>query len=176
MKNLCQCFQFQIGDIAFVRLDSGNHIFIHIVACQLELAGKITLGETVLASQRNQAFTDQVFFASVCPWFGHGMSFPAKSRPMLCLTFCTVFLLFYMERLSCRVVKVIQAIWPNRKPCREFYPYRLEKTASFRFSAASRQKPYNLDSDKNPHENVQKQEMKGCDAYHYRNRSWLLCH
>lgn len=131
MKNLCQCFQFQICDIAFVRLDPGNHIFIHIIACQLELVGKITLGETVLASQRNQAFTDQVFFASACPWFGHGMFFPAKSRFITCLTFCIVFLLFYMERLSCRVVKVIQAIWLNRKPCREFYPYRLEKSSFF---------------------------------------------
>ena len=127
MENFCQCFQFQIGNIAFVRLNPGNHIFIHIVACQLELAGKITLGETVLASQRNQAFTDQVFFASACPWFGHGMSFPAKSWFITCLTFCTVFLLFYMERLSRRVVKVIQAIWLSRKPCREFYPCRLEK-------------------------------------------------
>ena len=58
MKYLCQCFQFQICDIAFVGLNPGNYIFIHIVACQLELAGKITLGETVLASQCNQAFTD----------------------------------------------------------------------------------------------------------------------
>ena len=63
MKNLCKCFQFQICDIVFVSLNPGNYIFIHIVACQLELAGKITLGETVLASQCNQAFTDQVFFA-----------------------------------------------------------------------------------------------------------------
>ena len=36
----------------------GNHVFIHIVACQLELAGKITLGEAMFGSQCNQAFTD----------------------------------------------------------------------------------------------------------------------
>lgn len=47
MENLCQRFQFQIGNIAFICLDPGNHVFIHIVACQLELAGKITLGETM---------------------------------------------------------------------------------------------------------------------------------
>lgn len=161
MENLCQCFQFQICDIAFVRLNPGNHIFIHIVACQLELAGKITLGETVLASQRNQAFTDQVFFASVCPWFGHGMSFPAKSPFITCLTFCTVFLLFYMERLLQMVVKMIQAICLTGNPAGSFTPTGWKKAASFRFSAVSRQKSYHPISDKNSHGNVQKQKNEG---------------
>lgn len=58
MKNLSQGFQFQIGNIAFICLDPGNHVFIHIVACQLKLAGKITLGETMLVSQCNQAFAN----------------------------------------------------------------------------------------------------------------------
>ena len=71
MENLCQCFQFQICDIVFVGLNLGNYIFIHIIVRQLELTGKIALGETMLASQCNQA----QFFAPVCV-LGLGMAYP----------------------------------------------------------------------------------------------------
>ena len=176
MKNLCQRFQFQIGDIAFVRLNPGNHIFIHIVACQLELAGKITLGETMFGSQCNQAFTDQVFFASVCPWFGHGMSFPAKVS-LKFVSFFAPFSIILYGKVLMSGCKSDTNHWIQPEPL----------SGNFRSTGWEKHPPPKSPSFPGKNLTIQilikthtkvfkKSTTKGRDTYYYRNRSWLLCH
>ena len=70
VEYLGECLEFQVRDISFVRFNSCDNVFIHIIAGQLQLIGQVPLGHMVNLAKFDQSLLIRFFSPDSVLGFG----------------------------------------------------------------------------------------------------------